>query len=296
MARSAEAGDPISGVTSPSDRSIPEKIVPLGVVVPVLNAGRTIRATLESLRFLRDQGARVVVVDGYSTDDSQAIASEYAIDVIAMRGGMYAAINEGCRRLDTEWLTWINADDVFYPHDLQGRILRAGGNRVLYGRVDFIDGGGRFVHSWRSGHPKDLRRLYTAGYSPLLQQGTLFHREVFVRLGGFDESYRYVGDADFWWRALEEGFSFGWGDGPPVAGFRLHGRQLSRRFATEMRREHDRMVAAHGCHPQVFSGWAAATRFRVANWRGYAIRALRRHDLGGGSIWPGSYEAPEPLA
>ncbi len=283
-------------MTSQRARAVPEKIVSLGVVVPALNAGKTIRATLESLRFLRDQGARVVVVDGYSADDTQAIASEYAIDVVAMSGSMYAAINEGCRRLDTEWLTWINADDVFYPHDLQGRILRAGGNRVVYGRVDFIDGGGRFVHSWKSGRPEDLWRLYAAGYSPLLQQGALFHREVFVRVGGFDESYRYVGDADFWWRALEAGFSFGRDEGPPVAGFRLHREQLSRCFATEMRREHDRMVAAHGCRPRFFSGWAAAIRFRVANWRGYAIRALRRHDLGGGSILPGSYEAPELLS
>jgi hypothetical protein len=296
VAADAAAGDAIGGLTEAVVTPAHENVTSQGIVIPALNAGRTIRATLESLRFCRDQGARVIIVDGHSTDDTQAIAAEYAIDVIAMKGGMYAAINEGCRQLDTEWLTWINADDILFPHDLQGRLRRSGGHRVLYGRVDFIDVGGRFVHSWKSGRPEDLERLYAAGYSPLLQQGTIFHRDVFERLGGFDETFQYVGDADFWWRALEAGFSFSRDEGPPVAGFRLHGRQLSRRFATEMQREHDRMVAAHGCYPQFFSGWPVAARFRVANWRGYAIRALRRHDLGGGSIWPGSYEAPDPLS
>lgn len=264
----------------------------LGVVIPALNAAGTIRATLESLRPFRAAGAEIVVVDGGSTDETCNIAREHAVQVVTSAGGMYAAINVGCRSVMSRWLTWINADDTLFPHAISERIDRAGECAVLYGRVDFLDGRGHFLHSWKSARASDLLKLYRAGYSPLLQQGTIFRRDVFEQLGGFDESYRYVGDADFWWRALEHGFMFQRDDGPPVAGFRLHDGQLSRRFAEDMGGEHRRMVARHGCSPGMLSALVAALRFRAANWRGYVVRSLRRADLGGGAFLPGSYDKP----
>jgi hypothetical protein len=140
---------------------------------------------------------------------------------------------------------------------------------------------GTFVHSWMSAAPADLLPLYSAGYSPLLQQGTLFRRSVFERLNGFDESYRFVGDADFWWRALEAGHVFRRDAHPPVAAFRLHSGQLTQRFNTPMQAEHERMVSAHGGRRRSLRSWSALCRFRGGNMPSYIVRFLRRRDLEG---------------
>jgi GT2 family glycosyltransferase len=208
------------------------------------------------------------------------------------RSGLYAALNKGFRRLNSAWLTWINADDILYPSGVSayGDVLDAAD--IHYGTVDFIDADGRFLHAWRSASPQRLGSLYRAGCSPLLQQGTIFRRKVFERLDGFDSSMSYVGDADFWWRALEAGFGFRRLRYPTVAGFRLHDAQLSHVHAVEMRREHQDMVVARTGHASRWALSPTATAYRLSNASRYVVRLLRCRDVTGEFRLPRSYDAP----
>ncbi len=262
----------------------------LGIVVPALNAAGTLAATLASLAPIRKAGATVLVVDGGSTDGTPQIAAAKDVPVLPAAGNMYGALNAGFHAIHADWYTWINADDLLYSDRISPEALTASTADVLYGRVDFIDEAGRFLHSWLSAAPHHLLHLYQAGYSPLLQQGTLFRRRVFETLDGFAESYRFVADADFWWRALENGFRFACSTHPPVAAFRLHAGQLSQRHFHEMRKEHDLMVVAHGGRKRSLRSAVAACLWRSRNLSSYAIRALRRHDIDGSLRLPGSYD------
>lgn len=262
----------------------------LGVVVPSLNAVATIGATLRSLQPAVNAGAQVVVVDGGSTDGTVEAARAAGVPVLLHDGGMYAALNAGFRQTRCEWLTWINADDLLYCSALWPRLAEAGDASVTYGPVDFLDAAGRFVHCWRSAGPCDLLTLYQAGYSPLLQQGTIFRRQVYEDLEGFAEDFRLVADADFWWRALKRGFSFHRSSYPPVAGFRLHTDQLSQRWAGDMKLEHRRMVDAHGGPRRTPASWLAFCRHRWHNLSGYVVRTLRRRDLEGHARLVASYD------
>jgi glycosyltransferase involved in cell wall biosynthesis len=261
----------------------------IGVVVPTRNAAQTLGETLSSLR-RNPVVADIVVVDSGSSDATQAIARENGVRVIDMPvEGMYAAINLGCRNLTTEWLAYLNADDVAFDW---GRSLALGEDcraDVVYGTVDFIDAAGRFVHSWTSARPSRLLGFYRAGVSPLLQQGTLFRNQVFQSLGGFDARLRLVGDADFFLRALLATFQFARLNNPSVAAFRLHADQLSRRYAHDMRAEHRLMLSAHGISPSPVRMAFAAASYRLTHLRQYGLRALRRHDLTGRTTLAGSY-------
>lgn len=270
--------------------------LPLGVVIAAKNAATTIRDTLESCLPAAERGARLLVVDGCSSDGTAGIASSFGAEVISRDLGLYAALNAGMSHLDREWLTWINADDVLYADQVVSRLDSAGEADVLYGRVDFIDQSGRFMHSWQSAAPRDLLPLYRAGYSPLLQQGALFRRRVFDALQGFDTSYALVGDADFWWRALERQFVFKRAAHPPVAAFRLHAGQLSQVRAGEMRDEHRLMVVRHGGRKASCRAALALMRFRGSNLPSYAVRAIRRHDLTGQFALAGSYSLSAHVA
>lgn len=266
----------------------------LGIVIPTLNAGTTIGATLDSLRATIQGGTDVIVIDGGSTDDTLAQVDSMGIPHECCPGNMYDAINAGCRRLATPWLTWLNADDVLYGHALCRRIAAAeSSDDAVYGLVDFIDAEGRFLHCWRSAAPRDLLQLFQCGYSPLLQQGTAFRRRVFERLGGFRSNYRLVADADFWWRGLEAGFVFREICGPPAAGFRIHGAQLSQVNASAMRSEHEDMVHDHGMTPGPLSGFGPALRFRGRNTMNYFVRLARHRTLSGSWRLAHSYDVPQ---
>jgi glycosyltransferase involved in cell wall biosynthesis len=263
----------------------------LGIVVPTLDAEATILTTLTTLLPAINAGCEVVVVDGGSRDDTLRSVDSLGLRHIFAPGSMYEAINAGCRLLRTPWLTWINADDLLYTDTLAARLEAAREADVVYGVVDFIDFAGRYQHSWRSARPEDLLHLYRAGYSPLLQQGTLFRRQVFEGVGGFATDLRLVGDADFWWRALDAGFRFRESGPPPVGAFRLHSGQLSHRFSAAMRAEHRGLAERRGVRPRWWSGIPRAVRFRGRNARNYLIRYLRQACLAGRPKLVGSYTA-----
>lgn len=265
----------------------------LGIVVPSRNAAATIGSTLGALREIPGVEADVIVVDGHSEDGTADLASAMGARVVARApAGIYDAINAGLEAVEGEWLTYINADDILYVDGLAARLVGAANHDVTYGPVDFVDAAGCHLHRWHSARPAHLLCLYRAGMSPLLQQGTVFRREVFRRLRGFDTRWQLVADADFWFRAAEQGFRFQRTTAASVAAFRMHPLQAGRLRADESRREHATMIASHracGAWP----GMAAAWAWRAGNWRSY-LRRLSR--IGGGDLRNalGSYATGAP--
>lgn len=261
----------------------------LGVVVPARNAAATIGSTLAALHDLPAMKADIVVVDGESTDETADIATAMGARVMQRPPqGIYDAVNCGLRIAEGEWLTYINADDVLYADVLAARLEHAAGHDVAYGPVDFVDRAGRYLHRWHSARPGHLLSLYRAGMSPLLQQGTLFRRAVFERLQGFDARWKLVGDADFWLRALEQGFRFQRTAGVSVAAFRMHSGQLGRVYASESAAEHAAMTESRD-HRGSWQGRLAAVAWRAENWPSYARRLSRAIFSCGGSGALGSY-------
>jgi len=265
----------------------------LRIAIPTLNAAATLGATLESLRLLRDH-AEVVLVDSGSTDGTLELARLHDCEVRhEPAGNMYAAINAGLRDATSDWLTYLNGDDLLYPQTTLRRLESAGGGcDVLYGAVDFIDEEGRFLRSWRPAKPASLLRLCRAGYSPVLQQGTLFRRGLFASLGGFSTDYAYVSDADFWRRALRGGAVFHREAATTVAAFRLHAAQATQRHAAAMRREEAQMRHSHPDGISRAAAWPAMMGWRFENLGSYAERWLRARRLGLRTTVCRSYDLP----
>lgn len=191
--------------------------------------------------------------------------------------GLYPKLNQGVRQPTGPWdaFTWINDDDRLCAPgfgQLCEAFLRQPEIDILYGRVDLID-----RHSRRIGElpvarrPADLPALFAADVIPLAQPGTIIRRGIFERLGGLDESYRIVGDMDFFARALALGARFAFTNAV-VAEFRLVAGQLSK-HREEVAAETSRALAPLAGTP-VSS--AARLRFRFANLGSYFER-VRRH-------------------
>lgn len=266
---------------------------PLGVVIPTLNCASTLAETLLSVASV-SVTSRVIVADSGSTDGTLEIAARAGVEVLEnLPLGMYAAINAAIARLNTPWVTYINGDDLLRCRGVLRLMARQADADVLYGPVDFVTADGSFIHCWHSAAPGSLLSLFHAGVSPLLQQGTLFRRKVFDELGGFDPKWRYVADADFWWRALGRGMRFVRIAYPPVAAFRMHRRQQTQMHAAEMRKEHLAMVRSHGMGCDMPTRYARVLRYRATNFRSYLERCLRHPDLTGKHGFWGSYDVAE---
>ena len=109
------------------------------VIIPVRNGVATVRRTIDSALGQAGQRPEVIVVDDGSTDATPRILGSYGdqIKVLHQRNrGPSAARNAGAAAAspDSEYFTFLDADDVLLPAMLQtmtaefgrGRLGRAG--------------------------------------------------------------------------------------------------------------------------------------------------------------------------
>lgn len=87
---------------------------PITVVIPTLNAGRHLQASLEMLMEGLAAGLihELVISDGGSTDETLTIAEEAGANIVkgpASRGGQ---LRRGCRIAKGQWLLVLHADTV----------------------------------------------------------------------------------------------------------------------------------------------------------------------------------------
>ena len=116
----------------------PEPASSLAIVMPVLNEAAGIEAALRALAPLRARGARVVVADGGSADDTLAGARRFGgVEVIEAARGRAAQMNAGAQAASgARVLLFLHADTTL-PPDADRLIEQAlAGGRHVWGRFD----------------------------------------------------------------------------------------------------------------------------------------------------------------
>ncbi|WP_287328294.1 glycosyltransferase family 2 protein [Mesorhizobium sp.] len=131
----------------------------VGVVVPMFNAERTIRATLTSICQQNHQALDIIVVDDGSTDQSASIVASCAERDPRIRlmrqsnAGVTQARNSGAASTDAEFLAFVDAEDLWAPSKiaLQLRTLQEGGSSagLAYCWLAQIDEDGRVFALYR---------------------------------------------------------------------------------------------------------------------------------------------------
>ena len=93
------------------------------VVVPTYNRAAFLPKTLQSLLAQTYAGFEVVVVDDGSTDDTEAVVRPFLGERVCyhkkQNGERAAARNYGTRLARGRYVTFLDSDDLFYPHCLQ---------------------------------------------------------------------------------------------------------------------------------------------------------------------------------
>jgi rSAM/selenodomain-associated transferase 2 len=109
----------------------------LAIVIPVLDEGSVIAASLTDLQVLRARGVQVIVVDGGSHDDTCATARTLADDVIVAPRGRARQMNAGAAHVGAaaDVLLFLHADTRL-PDDADRLIAAAIAAGVRWGRFD----------------------------------------------------------------------------------------------------------------------------------------------------------------
>ena len=116
----------------------PEPASSLAIVMPVLNEAAGIEAALRALAPLRARGARVVVADGGSTDDTPVQARRFdSVEVIQAPRGRAAQMNAGAQAATGGGVLLFLHADTTLPPDADRLIAQAlAGSQQVWGRFD----------------------------------------------------------------------------------------------------------------------------------------------------------------
>lgn len=172
----------------------------ISIITVAFNAARTITDTLGSVAVQTHPDIEHIVVDGASTDGTQAIIERHGKHVARFISepdcGIYDAMNKGLGLATGEVVCFLNADDVYANSGVLERvsaIMEAEKLDALFGDAEFVSLArpNQVLRRYRSDRFRPDRIAW--GWMPA--HPTLFlRRSVFERFGTFRSDYRIAGD------------------------------------------------------------------------------------------------------
>ncbi|GAB4476136.1 MAG: glycosyltransferase family 2 protein [Anaerolineales bacterium] len=180
----------------------------VSIVTPSYNQAAYLEETIRSVIHQPSLGdvfdLEYMVIDGGSTDGSQAIIQKYQSSlawwISEKDRGQAEAINKGLRNAKGEIVAWINSDDLYLPGAITQAVqvfARDPLVGMVYGDALAIDESGRPINRWSFGN-WGLKEFLC--FRIICQPAVFLRRTVLEKVGYLDESYHYMLDHQLWIR------------------------------------------------------------------------------------------------
>lgn len=293
----------------------------VSVVIPTRNRRALLERTLASVLAQEGVEVAVVVVDEASTDgtaDALASVADPRLTVIchAEAQGVAAARNAGLERVETDWVAFVDDDDLWAPRKLASQLEALAASPECEwscaGAI-VVDAGLSIVGAEAVPVAEGLvDRILEYNAIPGGGSSVVARTALVRAVGGFDRELRVVADWDLWIRlALESPLA------PvdrPLVGYLRHPGSMSRELDA-IRQELERVAAKHARARserdldfawERWLVWAAAMHRRAGNRRDpaliYARLALQRRrpvllaKAALAAAWPGWIDVRDRLA
>jgi GT2 family glycosyltransferase len=174
----------------------------IGYVVPTLGLNLpSLKQCLSSIRSF-DEECEIVLVTKESSDELLAVAHLFSATLLLETGrGVFAAVNQGVAFLLESKIpifSFLGDDDILMPSSGQNLIGAFENSTTLaaYGQIWYVDKNLNVLMK-NPGYPKFHRfLLWIPNLIP--NPGTLISVEAWQKVGGYDETYKWAGDLDFW--------------------------------------------------------------------------------------------------
>ena len=180
----------------------------ISVIIPVFNGEATIRETIDSIVNQTFRDIEIIIINDGSTDATLETIKEISDSRIKIfsysNAGLSASRNRGISQATGEYISFIDADDLWTPDklELQWQALQQNPQAaVAYSWTDYIDESSKFLKSGRriKVNGDAFSKLLVTNF---LENGSnqLIRKTALEKVGGFDESLNASEDFDMWLR------------------------------------------------------------------------------------------------
>lgn len=233
----------------------------VSIIIPAHNAEATLQETIDSVLAQTYPDYELIIVDDGSTDGTAALIDavkdervRYLYQANAERS---AARNNGISQSLGEYITFLDADDLFLPNKLAVQVAALDADKELglvAGGNHYIDAHGNIIGSargWEWATPLDLDIWLR--HSPCWLPHIMVRRAWVDRIEGFDTAISHGEDYDWLLRLAVAGCPMAWVH-EVVYAYRLHAGQTVVQ-AQKMIDGHfyalDKLFALEGLPPEI---------------------------------------------
>jgi glycosyltransferase involved in cell wall biosynthesis len=179
------------------------------VVIPCYNQASFLGEAIESVQRQTHVRREVIVVDDGSTDDTAAVAAQYAgVRLLRQANrGLSGARNSGMAAACGAYLVFLDADDRLLPRALEHGLKCLAEHpeaAFTYGKYFIVyDNRTQPSHWWPRVEQDYYMHLLKVNYIGM-HAAVMYRREVFEAVGGFDERLPACEDYDFYLRVARQ--------------------------------------------------------------------------------------------
>lgn len=177
----------------------------VGVVIPVYNQGQYLGGAVRSVLGQSHPVQQIVIVNDGSTDNSLEIAQSFSESVIVVskpNGGLSSARNAGLSQIKTEWVIFLDSDDLLSPDYVARTAEKTRGENVDIILSDYT----RFADGSDPKESAAIRVARSGSLTEVLMNGgfavhcACVKADLLRRVGPFNETLKSHEDLDLWWR------------------------------------------------------------------------------------------------
>jgi glycosyltransferase involved in cell wall biosynthesis len=172
----------------------------LSVIIPTYNSDKTLERCLNSLISQTYKDFQICIIDGDSSDQTIAIASDFRyhfsniIIVSEKDSGTYDAMNKGINIAQGDWLYFLGSDDEIFDENVFADIFKntyEKTNEIIYGNV-IINGDTVWAKDGEIYNGQfDIDRLLTRN---ICHQSIFYRKRLFKKLGNYNLRYPICAD------------------------------------------------------------------------------------------------------
>ena len=187
----------------------------ISVVIPLYNKEKSVYKTLQSVCEQTYTDMEILVVDDGSTDNSASVAASYPDTRICIihkdNGGVCSARNRGIQAAKGDYIALLDADDLWDKKYIeeQVRMIHDFPEAAMWGINYAETNHGEMIRRCPTGLPDGFRG-YVENYFQMkgrisdlfCSSSVVIRRDVFDKVGMFDERIRFAEDSDMWFRII----------------------------------------------------------------------------------------------
>ena len=180
----------------------------ISVIIPTYNRAALLSRAIDSVLSQSVKVDEIIVVDDGSTDDTQRVLATYhdrVESIMIENSGVSHARNVGIKAAKGAWITLLDSDDVWHPqkielqkayHDSHPTIM------ISHTEEKWIRNDQEIRQKTTHKKPSGWCFEENLSFCKIAPSTIMIAREVFDKVGYFDESLTVCEDYDLWLRIL----------------------------------------------------------------------------------------------